>query len=130
MRATAPAVRCLRLRILQRREALLRDFIIRASTEQPQFSDPRAYRLDRGITLGPVVVTRDFVGSPIIRARVTNLGDRDLSFLLTATLKSAAGTQSGASAVVFLHGRETRTVELLCPDDLSPRSLTWSTMPL
>ncbi|HXW51181.1 MAG TPA: hypothetical protein VEJ41_04260 [Candidatus Acidoferrales bacterium] len=120
----------MRLRILQQREALLHDFLIRAQTEQPQFSDPRSYRLSIGASIGPVVVTRDFVGSPIIRARVTNLGAADLSFLLSATLASARGVQTGATAVVLLHAHETRTVELLCPDDVAPQSLTWSTMPL
>lgn len=128
--SNAAAARCLRLRLLEQREALLRDFIVRATTEQPQFSDPRSYQVDRDVAVGPVVVTRDFVGSPIIRARVTNIAHGDVSFLLSATLESARGERSGASAVVFLHAGETRTVELLCPDDIAPRTLTWNTMPL
>lgn len=128
--STATGARCLRLRLLEQREALLHDFVVRASTEQPQFSDPRSYRVDRSVAVGPTIVTRDFVGSPIIRARVTNLTGGDVSFLLSATLDSERGQRSGASAVVFLRAGETRTVELLCPDQLAPRALTWSTMPL
>jgi hypothetical protein len=128
--SNAAAARCLRLRLIERREALLHDFLVRADTEAPQFSDPRSYRIDRDVAVGPTVVTRDFVGSPIIRARVTNLTGADVSFLLSATLESPRGEHSGASAVVFLRAGETRTVELLCPDQLAPRALTWSTMPL
>jgi hypothetical protein len=122
--------RCLRLELLQRREALLHDFLIRTQTETPQFQDKRSYRLDIGVKVGPAVVTRDFIGSPIIRVRVTNVTAADLSFLLSAQLTSKNGAASGASTVVLLRAYETRSVELLCPDSLAPQSLTWSAMPL
>jgi hypothetical protein len=122
--------KCLRLELLQRREALLHDFLIRTQTETPQFEDRRTYRLDIGAKVGPVVVTRDFVGSPIIRVQVTNVTSADLSFLLSARLASKNGASSGASTVILLRAHETRTVELLCPDTIVPQSLTWSTMPL
>jgi hypothetical protein len=129
-RSSPDKAKCLRLELLQRREALLHDFLIRAQTETPQFEDRRTYRLDVGVKVGPVVVTRDFIGSPIIRARVTNLSAADISFLLSAQLSSKSGAVSGASTVVLLHAYETRSIELLCPDNLVPQSLTWSTLPL
>jgi hypothetical protein len=122
--------KCLRLELLQQREALLHDFLVRTQTETPQFEDRRTYRLDIGVKVGPVVVTRDFIGSPIIRVRVTNITSTDLSFLLSARLTSKNGAVSGASTVILLHAYETRTAELLCPDSIAPQSLTWSTMPL
>jgi hypothetical protein len=126
----ASSEKCVRLQLLQRREALLADFLIRARTETTQFEDSRSYRLDVGVRIGPVVVTVDFIGSPIIRARVTNLNEGDVSFLLSANLTSKTGAVSGASTVVVLHARETRSIELLCPDSLVPQTLTWSTLPL
>lgn len=122
--------RCLRLALLQRRAALLHDFLVETRTETPQFRDARPYRLDVGVTIGPVVVTRDFVGSPIIRARVTNLTARRVSFLLSASITSDREAESGASTVVSLRAFETRTIELLCPESVAPHALTWSTMPL
>jgi hypothetical protein len=130
-RATpALASKCLRLELDARREALLHDFLVRARTETPEFSDQRSYRLQVGASVGPVLVTRDFVGSPIVRARVTNLRPVKLSFVLSAQLTSKSGARSGASTVIVLQPYETRSVELLCPDDFAPQSLTWSTMPL
>jgi hypothetical protein len=128
--APALASKCLRLELDVRREALLHDFLVRASTETPEFADQRSYRLEVGASVGPVLVTRDFVGSPIIRARVTNLRPVKLSFVLSAQLTSKSGARSGASTVIVLQPHETRSVELLCPDDFTPQSLTWSTMPL
>jgi hypothetical protein len=128
--SAARAARCFRLHVLLQREALLHDFLVRARTETPRLRDERAYRLDVGVTLGPAEVTTDFIGSPIVRARVTNVRASAVSFLLSVRLVSSSGATSGASTVVFLHGYETQTIELLCPDALVPQTMTWSTMPL
>ncbi len=128
--SSAAISRCIRYAVLQRREALLHDFLVRARTETPEFVDARAYPLGVGVTIGPVVVTKDFVGSPIIRAKVSNQRGVEVSFLLSASIASDRGAQSGASTVVLLHAFETRTIELLCPESITPRALTWSTLPL
>ncbi len=128
--SSAALSRCVRYALLQRREALLHDFLVRARTETPEFVDARAYPLGVGVTIGPVIVTKDFVGSPIIRAKVSNRRGVPVSFLLSASIASDRGAQSGASTVVILHAFETRTIELLCPESITPRALTWSTLPL
>lgn len=121
---------CLRFELMRRRQAWLHDFLIRARTETPEFRDARTYQLDVGVSLGPVVVTRDFVGSPIIRATLRNLTDEDTQFLLEAVVGSAGDASSGASAAVHLYPYEVRVIELLCPKSMIPHSLTWRTMPL
>ena len=116
---------------LEQREALLRDFIVRAPPKQPQFSDPRSYQVGDGRHGRTSRRDPRFRGEPHHpSAGATNIAHGDVSFLLSATLESARGAHSGASTVVFLHAGETRTVELFCPDDIAPRTLTWSTMPL
>jgi hypothetical protein len=127
---SSSSARCTNFQILQRREALLHDLLIRARTETPQFEDQSLFRLSVGVVIGPVIVTRDFVGSPIIRARVTSRKTVAVSFVLSAQLTSKDGRTAAASTVVFLHPYETRSIELLCPDTFTPQSLTWSTLSL
>ena len=116
--------------MLERREALLHDFLVRADTETPEFTDRNKYALNIGVVIGPAVITRDFIGSPIIRAHVDNERVTALSFMLQAQVTSSSGSQCGASAVVVLRPHEERSIELMCPDVLKPQSLSWSTVPL
>jgi hypothetical protein len=119
-----------RLAFLVRREALLHDFLIKARTETPVFHDDRTYRFDPGIEISATHVAADFIGSPIIRARVRNRTASRQMLLLEADLVSASGARSRAGAALTLEPGETRTVELLCPARVAPASLIWSTSPL
>lgn len=123
-------IACIQLALTRKREAILHDFLLRARTETPQFSDRRSYRLDVGISVGPVAVTRDFVGSPIIHATIRSEANTDLSFVLEASIESDRGVRSTASAIVQLQAHQTQSIELICPETIVPRSLTWSTIPL
>jgi hypothetical protein len=113
-----------------KRAAMLHDFVVRAATERVQVLDEHMYRLSPGVLVGPAVVTTDFVGSPIVRVRVTNPNADAVTLLLEVRVADAAGHESAASTVVRLSANDTRTFELLCPDTVIPVRLTWHTMPL
>ena len=119
-----------RLALLVRREAMLRDFLIKARTESPTFTDDRLYKLDPGIEIDETRVATDFIGSPIIRARVRNRTASRQALLIEADIRSSNGTHSRAGAAMTLEPGETRTVELLCPQRIAPASLIWSTSTL
>lgn len=118
------------LALLMRREALLHDFLVAASTETPVFHDDTTFRLAPGIQIDSTRVSSDFIGSPIIRARVTNLSAQRQVVLLEADIASPAGMHGRAAEALTLWPGETRTVELLCPAKIAPASLIWSTTPL
>lgn len=128
--AQSRVVQLERLALLVRREALLRDFLIRARTEKPTFTDDRLYKLDPGIEIDETRVAMDFIGSPIIRARVRNRTASRQALLLEAEIRSVDGIRSRAGAALTLEPGETRTVELLCPSRIAPASLIWSTSTL
>ncbi len=113
-----------------KRAAMLHDFVVRAATERVRVLDEHIYRLSPGVLVGPAVVTTDFVGSPIVRVRVTNPNADAVTLLLEVRVADAAGHESAASTVVRLSANDTRTFELLCPDTVIPVRLTWHTMPL
>lgn len=119
-----------RLALLVRREALLHDFLIKARTETPIFADEATHRLEPGIEINATHVATDFIGSPIIRARVSNRTATRQALLLEAQISSANGDRATAAEALTLEPGETRTVELLCPSRISPASLIWSTTPL
>lgn len=119
-----------RLAILVRREALLHDYLVRANTETPVFHDETTYRLDPGILVRATRVTVDFIGSPIVRARVSNLTSLTQTVLMQALLASIDGASAQAAVVVTLQPFETRTIEMLCPSRIVPASLMWSATPL
>ncbi len=119
-----------RLAILMRREAMLHDYLIRATTETPVFRDDASYHLDPGIIVRATRVTVDFIGSPIVRARISNLSALPQSVLLQALLASIDGATAQTAVEVFLQPGETRTIEMLCPARIVPASLTWSSTPL
>ena len=122
--------RMTRLALLVRREALLHDFLVAATTERPLFRDAAIHKIDRGIEISSTAVTLDFIGNPVIRARVRNLLSVPQNALLIAEITDARGARARAGAAVLLQPGETRVIELLCPERLVPASLLWSTMQL
>jgi len=111
---------------LEQRERQLRDFIIAARTETPSFADDEAHALAIGLSIGPTIVTRDFLGSPVIRARVRNTRPNAIFAVLEANITSVDGRSVRAASAVSLQPHESRTVELLCPAALVPATLVWS----
>jgi hypothetical protein len=119
-----------RLALLVRREALLHDFLIAAVTERPLFHDDATYRVALGLEISATAVTVDFVGNPVIRARVKSLLATSQTALLIANMTDARGVHARAGAAISLQPGETRIIELLCPEKIVPASLSWSTMQL
>lgn len=122
--------RMTRLALLQERAALLHDFLVRANTETLLFHDERTSMPAPGVLINAVVVSRDLIGSPIIRARVTSRRPASASLVLIADLKAKNGVGGRASVALLLRSGETRTVELFCPSTLIPVSLRWSALML
>ncbi|MBC5825881.1 MAG: hypothetical protein GIX02_13885 [Candidatus Eremiobacteraeota bacterium] len=120
-------VRLARIAMLERREALLSEFLVGASTERQVMRDDRRHALAEGIEFDDVSVTLDFVGSPIIRARVTNTSPDHVSYVVTAVIATSDGPKATASlAIERLAPHESRRIELLCPAALVPSSIEWS----
>ena len=126
----ARIVRLTNLALLVRREALLRDFLVAARTERPLFSDPSIHKVAAGIEVSSTDVTLDFIGNPVIRARVTSVETSSQTMLLIVEITDAHGIRARAGIAVSLQPGETRVVELLCPQRLVPTSLSWSIMQL
>jgi len=119
------AIRLVRIAYFERRTAQLEEFIARAKTETPEFDDERVIRLD-GIDIGPTTVTRDFLGSPVLRARVRNAGATAGAILLTAYIRARDGSTNEASiAIEKLDAAQWRDVELTYPGELAPASIEW-----
>ena len=112
---------------LAMRHELLRDFLVESGSEQPAFTDTRVLDLGKGIRIGPASVDTDFLGSPIVRARVVNSSSRSVDVLVTATVRDAHGTSARvATWVEGLAPGSARSIELACPAALTPTSLTWT----
>ena len=122
-------VRMAHLAYLERKQTVLAEFLQRAETETPVFRDDRRVAFG-AITIGPTVVTRDFLGSAVIRARVRNDGEAAF-VLITALLRSPTSGRAEATSAVNLsaHGA-LRTIELECPPSLAPESVEWSVIRL
>ena len=123
-------MRMARLALLVRREALLHNFLIAARTETPLLRDDARRTLPPGIEISASTVTLDFLGSPVVRARVTSRSPVSQTFVLIAQLVDTAGARGRVGVAIALQPGETRTIELLCPSRLRPVSLIWSTAPL
>ena len=119
-----------RLALMERRQALLHDFLIRANTETPLLQDTAVHQPLPGLVVSAAFVSRDLVGSPIVRVRVTNTRLTLVSAVLVAELADAQGRTDRASSALVLQPAETRTIELLCPSTFSPVSLHWSAVAL
>lgn len=123
-------VRLARIKMLERRQAMLFDFLAKAHTETPLFVDRSSTAVGGGIIVGPTTVTIDLFGSPMIRASVRNIGTTRASPLLTVSLRTGDGVVMRASTLVErLEPGATRQIELLCPMRGRPSALTWSVMP-
>ncbi len=117
--------RLLRLAMLERRAAELRDFIIAAHTETSSLRDGAVHELDAGLAVGPAIVTRDFLGSPVVRVRVKNLRHVKLSAVLELHVRSKDGQAGSAVVVTQLGADEETTMELFCPRALDAAQLSW-----
>jgi len=117
--------------LLAVRSALLHDFLVRAGTESAAFADARVV-LDRsGMRIGPTTVDVDFLGSPIVRAVVSNGSSHPLDVLLGANVRDSHWRSARASIwIEHLEPGASRTAELYCPDALAPVSVEWTVMPL
>ncbi|MBC5805482.1 MAG: hypothetical protein DLM53_10485 [Candidatus Eremiobacter antarcticus] len=117
--------RLLRVAMMERREAELRDFLIAARTETPAFADGAVHELDARLAVLSAFVTKDFLGSPIVRARVINRRHVKLSAVLELHVRSRDGQEGSAVTIVQLRPDEETTIELLCPRALDAAQLTW-----
>ena len=122
-------MRLAKIAAFERRHALLQQFVLAAVSETALFEDARSVQVAPGVRIGPVIVSRDFVGSPIVRARVRNSGSQPVSLLLTAHLTNAASA-ADASLVLDLSAGESRAASLLCPQALVPAHISWSAVAL
>ena len=123
-------VRLARIKMLERRQALLLSFLAKAHTETLLF-EKATVNLGGGLEVGPTIVTLDFLGSPIVRAQVRNASTQRASALLTAHLRAANGAQMSASIMVDrLEPGTVRSIELLCPCSraIAPTAVWWSAM--
>jgi hypothetical protein len=118
------ADRELQIALLARRHAMLHDFLVEIGTEKPALRDPRVVEFPGGIRVGPSSVDIDFLGSPIVRARITNASGAVIDVLITVTLgPQSAGT---AADVERLAPGESRVVELMGAIGAQPSHLEFS----
>ena len=109
------------------RHELLHDFLVETRSERPAFVDARTVDAGEGLHLGPTTVDVDFLGSPIVRTRVANDGDRAVDALIVVTVEGSNGVSARASMwIERLAPRAGRTIELFCPTALHPLSVHWS----
>jgi hypothetical protein len=130
MRTSARFARVPRLTLLALRREMLHDFLVETGTEAPAFTDLRIVDAGNGIRIGPAIVTIDFIGNPIIRARVRNGEQRSRQVVVTVTAHGGASADAGtdASAIIHLGPGESRNVELMAVSALIPTALTWKAM--
>lgn len=122
-----------RLTLLALRRELLHDFLVETGTEKPAFTDARIVDVGDSITIGPTIITIDFVGNPIIRARVRNGGNRTKQVVVSATVRSGANTGAGAEASAIIERLgpgESRSVELIAGSATMPTAVTWKALQL
>ena len=120
-------VRMARIKMFERREAMLFDFLAKAHTETPVFEDRAISSLGDGIVVGPTSVAIDFLGSPVVRTTVRNTTASSVSPLLTVTMRDATGAVTRASvAIERLAPGASKKIEVLSPARASPVSLTWT----
>jgi hypothetical protein len=130
-RTIARSARDPRLTLLALRREMLHDFLVETGTEAPAFTDRRIVDAVNGIWIGPAIVTIDFIGTPIIRARVRNGEQRSREVVVTATVHAGNNASAGtdASAIIERLGPgESRDVELMVDSALVPNAVTWKVM--
>lgn len=111
---------------LTRRETALEDFLAQTETETPLVRlDSKAILSD--VEIGPSSVALDFLGSPIVRARVLNRSHQAFTGLVIAHIEDAAGNDVDLSySVESIAPGESRSIEMLCPSQMTPISLRWT----
>jgi len=113
------------------RHELLHDFLVETQSERPAFVDVRVVDAGEGLRIGPTMVDVDFLGAPIVRARVVNETDHDVDAIIVVTLENTHGLSARASTwVQRLTPHADRAVELFCPNIVAPVSVHWSVTPL
>jgi hypothetical protein len=123
-------IRLARIKMLERRQAMLLAFLAKSHTETPLFENASAVDVGGGVLVGPTTVTLDFLGSPIIRAEVRNASKAQVSPVLTARLRTSDGQLLRVSvAIEALEPGATHRVELLSPSRGRPTALTWTSTP-
>lgn len=123
-------VRLARIKMLERREAMLFAFLAKSHAETPLFTDALECGVGGGVFVGPTIVTLDFLGSAVVRVTVRNASRARVSPLLTAHLRTADGAEFAVSASVeSLEPGASRTIDIASPTFATPVSLTWSAMP-
>jgi hypothetical protein len=111
---------------LTRRETALEDFLALTATETPLVKLDTATNLS-DVEIGPSSIALDFLGSPIVRARVRNRSRLTFTGLLIAHMEDAAGKNVDlAYAVDSIAPGESRAIEMLCPAAITPTSLRWT----
>jgi len=128
--AQAKLLRAEQTALLALRQEMLHDFLVRVGTEAPAFQDLRVQAVDGGVTVGPTAVDIDFLGSPIVRARVRNTTRQIQTLMLTAVLRAGQTTARATVIVDRLGSRESRAVELFVPEAFVPKSVSWQSTPL
>ncbi|HLJ84373.1 MAG TPA: hypothetical protein VKT51_09405 [Candidatus Eremiobacteraceae bacterium] len=114
---------------LTRREAALEDFLALTETETPLVRLDTAMNLS-DIEVGPSSIILDFLGSPIVHARVRNQSHQPFTGLLIAHVEDAAGRNVDlAYAVDSIAPGESRSIEMLCPAQFQPAALRWTLQP-
>ncbi|HEY7993052.1 MAG: hypothetical protein ACHQY2_06410 [Candidatus Eremiobacterales bacterium] len=109
------------------RHEMLRDFLVESHSERPAFVDTHAVDAGGGLRIGPTSIDVDFLGAPVIRARVVNESDRVVDALVIVTIEDPHGTSARASTwIERLAPHADRAVELFCPNALAPASVHWS----
>lgn len=113
------------------RHELLQDFLVETRSERPAFVDLRTVDAGGGLRIGPTSVDLDFLGAPIVRARVANTSGRFVDAVVVVTIDDAHGAVARASTwIERLAPHADRAVELFCPTALDPASVHWSVTPL
>jgi hypothetical protein len=123
-------VRLARIKMLERRQAMLFEFLAKSHAYTPLFTDEAEHEVGGGVVVGPTIVLLDFLGSPLIRVTVRNASRVRASPLLTARVRTSSGAEFNASALVgSLEPGASRQIDVASPTFATPVSLTWSAMP-
>ena len=123
-------VRLARIKMLERREALLFELLAKAHAQTPLFTDSALHDVGGGVIVGPTVVTLDFLGGAILRVTVRNTSAARVSPLLIARMRTASGAVFAVSAALeSLAPGSSREVDVASPMSGAPISVTWVAAP-
>lgn len=130
-KAAMKVLRERRQAMLALRAQILHRYLIEVATERPVFQDGRSIDAGHSLGIGPTSVDVDFLGSPIVRTRVSNRSSGIVDVLVTVFLAASDGNAAAASVVVeHLRPGEARLIELACPAAMTPHTLRWQVLVL